>query len=47
MQKYNISLRMAQILNKPNRQKILRNGFLYVFDKPNKDGDKLFWRCEF
>ena len=38
---------MAQILTKRNRQKIPRNGFLYVFDKPNKDGDKLFWRCVF
>ena len=38
---------MAQILTKRKRQKIPHNGFLYVFDKPNKDGDKLFWWYEF
>ncbi|CAK5042918.1 unnamed protein product [Meloidogyne enterolobii] len=38
---------MARILTKRSRQKIPHNGFLYVFERENKDGDKLFWRCEF
>uniref|UniRef100_A0A915LKF9 Uncharacterized protein n=1 Tax=Meloidogyne javanica TaxID=6303 RepID=A0A915LKF9_MELJA len=37
---------MSQILTKRNRQKIPHGGFLYVFEKENKDGDKLFWRSQ-
>lgn len=38
---------MAQnILTKRNKTTIEHAGFLYVFEKLNKDGDIKFWRCQ-
>ena len=37
---------MTQILTKRGKDKLSRNGFLFVFQKVSQDEDIKFWRCE-
>ena len=37
---------MTQILIKRAKNKLFHSGYLYVFEKVNKDEDIKFWRCE-
>ena len=34
------------IKTRKNKPKLQHEGFLYVYEKLNSDGDKKFWRCE-